>query len=234
MDRKEFLKKTIVGVGGLVLTPVILTACRPPSKPWDGSGPCPISPEETEGPFPSHSPQDLVRNDIVMDRSGVPLAIIITVKKHSDDCDAYPGALVDIWHCDAKGDYSEYGGGGMQQNDYTGEHFLRGRQTTNANGQAAFTSIYPGWYMNRATHIHIEIRDADAKSLLISQIAFPMEISNLVYATEGYKGPAEMSNEKDDIFADSLAGNMADSVTGSVAEGFTLNKTIIVPGKDNE
>ena len=37
--------------------------------------------------------------------------------------------------------------------------FLRGIQTTNANGEVVFTTIYPGWYQGRATHIHVEVTD---------------------------------------------------------------------------
>ena len=29
---------------------------------------------------------------------------------------------------------------------------------TDANGAAAFTTIYPGWYQGRAVHIHFKIR----------------------------------------------------------------------------
>lgn len=224
MDRKEFLKKGLLGAAG-----TFLASCRPlMGKPWDGSGPCPISPEETEGPFPIHKPAELVKNSIAMDRKGVPMTITLTVKKQSDNCNPFPGVLVDVWHCDSDGNYSEYGGGGMQPTDYTEQHFLRGRQTTDANGQVSFISIFPGWYQNRAPHIHVEILDAGGTSLLVTQIAFSKESCDLVYATEHYRGPAEVTNERDDIFNDSLAGNMADSITGDTAKGYTLLKTINV------
>lgn len=228
MNRKDFLKNGLMAIGGFAAAQSFLAACRPPSKPWDGSGPCPISPEETNGPFPTHSPAELVAQNIVGDRKGVALRIDLTIKRRSNDCKPFPGAIVDIWHCDAHGDYSEYGGGGMQKTDHKNEHFLRGRQTTNAEWKVSYTSIFPGWYMDRAPHIHVEVFSAEGNSLLITQIAFPKDICDAVYATDGYKGPAEMSNDGDNVFADSLAGNMADSVTGDIVSGYTLSKSINV------
>ena len=34
---------------------------------------------------------------------------------------------------------------------------VTGLQVTNESGQATFYTIYPGWYMGRATHIHIKV-----------------------------------------------------------------------------
>src|SRR6266480_2405656 len=46
------------------------------------------------------------------------------------------GATVEIWHCDAGGNYSGFSSG----SDRT---FLRGQQTTNGAGRATFETIYP-------------------------------------------------------------------------------------------
>lgn len=230
MNRKEFIKRSVLGVGGLIAAPSILTSCGQPmdSTPWDGSGPCPVSPTETEGPFSTHTPAELVKENIAMDRRGVPLVIAITVKNSKADCSPLAGAIVDVWHCDADGNYSEYGGGGMQKTDYQGVHFLRGRQTANANGQVSFASIFPGWYLDRAPHIHVEVFGADGKSVLVTQIAFPKETCDQVYASDGYHGPAQVANEKDNVFSNSLAGNMLDSLSGTLDSGFVLSKTVIV------
>jgi len=37
-----------------------------------------------------------------------------------------------------------------------GETFLRGALPTDRNGVAAFTTIFPGFYQGRATHIHVK------------------------------------------------------------------------------
>ena len=184
---------------------------------------CTTTPSETAGPYPTKSPASLVIKDIRSDRTGVPLAVLITVQNKNKSCAGLAGANVDIWHCDKDGNYSEYGG-------LTSVHFLRGRQTTNADGLAAFTTIFPGWYPGRAPHIHVHIYDASGKSLLVTQIAFPTDICDHVYttATNFYtKGKQNTSNARDGIFADSLALEMP-TVSGSIADGYTLAHNIVV------
>ena len=105
---------------------------------------------------------------------------------------------------------------------------MRGRQTTDANGNASFISIFPGWYPGRAPHIHLEILDANGNSIKITQIAFSKSVCDAVYATASYRGEADTLNTKDNVFINSLEGNMADSVTGNTADGYTLLKTIVV------
>ena len=90
--------------------------------------------------------------------------------------------LVDVWHCDALGNYSDVGRG-------AGHDYLRGYQHTDANGKATITTIYPGWYQGRAVHIHFKIRtDADAASGLefTSQLFFDDAFSAQVYASGVY------------------------------------------------
>ena len=117
----------------------------------------------------------------------------------------------------------------MQATDHTKEHFLRGRQTTNADGVAAFTSIFPGWYPGRAPHIHAHIFDKNGKSLLITQIAFPEEVTHKVYAQGVYKdhGLPDTSNTSDNVFNGSLANEMA-SISGNETDGFVLMHSIYV------
>ncbi len=225
MNRKNFLKKGILGIGSIIAIPTVISSCD--EETVDPTA-CAVSPEETAGPFPIKSPADWVRANVIGDRSGVPLMINIIVQNTNNNCAVLQGALVDIWHCDASGNYSEYSG--QIDGNFTSEHFLRGRQTTDSEGKAAFISIYPGWYPGRAPHIHIEILDSSGKSLLISQIAFPEDASNTVYGTQGYKGDFDTTNKSDGEFSDSLDRNIADSVTGNTTDGYTLTKTIKVAG----
>ena len=224
MERKDFLKKGLARLGVMVALPTTIGSCSTD----DTTGNCALSPTETKGPFPIKTPADLVRASIISDRSGIALLITITVVDRSKNCEPLPGVYVDIWHCDADGNYSEYGGTAMQTTDYTNVHFLRGRQMTDADGKASFLSIYPGWYPGRAPHIHIEILSGSGNSLRVTQIAFPEETSNEVYATTDYNGNADTSNTGDNVFNNSLDANMADSVTGNTTDGYTLLKTIVV------
>ena len=93
------------------------------------------TPSETVGPYPSVT--DLFRSDIREDRTGTPLTLTITVVNTNNGCSPVAGANVEIWQCDATGNYSHNG-------NQTTRTYLRGIQTTNASGQVTFTTIYPG------------------------------------------------------------------------------------------
>jgi protocatechuate 3,4-dioxygenase beta subunit len=227
MNRLEFIKKSFGSLGTLAILP-IANAC---AKETAGSGNpnCPNTNAETAGPFTTKSPTTLAVNNIVSDRKGTALSVNIIVKNGNNNCAALKDALVDIWHCDAAGAYSEYGGSGIQATDYTAVHFLRGRQTTDANGMATWTSIYPGWYPGRAPHIHVQVFNSSGKSLLITQIAFPEDVSKQVYAQGVYtaKGAFDTANNRDIVFGDGFSSELA-TITGTAATGFVLTHTIYV------
>lgn len=195
-----------------------------------GTTTCTTSPSETAGPFPTKTPSSLVSSDIRSDRTGTPLTIKITINNKNNNCAALNGAIVDIWHCDKDGYYSEYGGSGMQSANFTSVHFLRGRQSTDANGLVTFTSIFPGWYAGRAPHIHVHVYSASGSSLLVTQIAFPTDVCDTVYttATNYYtRGKQDTTNARDNVFSDSLASELA-TVSGSISAGYVLTHLITV------
>jgi protocatechuate 3,4-dioxygenase beta subunit len=240
MERKYFLKSLLMGAAS---APALLAACHKdevsPSgstgtttTPTGGSSAtnCTVAPTETEGPFPTKIPSSYVRGDITDGRSGYKLTANITITSASAGCAALAGALVDVWHCDAEGNYSEYGGSGMQSTNYTGVHFLRGRQTTSAAGLVSFTSIFPGWYSGRATHIHVHVYNASGTSLKVTQIAFPEGTGTALAAVNGYaKGLSGYTyNKSDNVFSDDTAGIEIATVTGSTTAGFVLTMNIAV------
>jgi protocatechuate 3,4-dioxygenase beta subunit len=230
MDRTEFLKK--LGLTTMVMP--LFSACAEDDDPMDTSSNnedgCTKTPSETQGPFPTKNPSTLALADIRSDRDGVPMTIAIVVKDKKDNCTPLQGAIVDIWHCDKDGNYSEYGGTGMQQTNYTAAHFLRGRQTANSQGAVGFSSIFPGWYSGRAPHIHVHVYNASGKSLLVTQIAFPKEICDNVYTNSSIyssRGKQDTTNENDNVFSDGVTNELA-VVDGSVGTGYTLTHTIVV------
>ena len=241
MERKDFLKNGLTALGLVTVAP-LMNACKKTDSTTDtgssGGGNttgCTEAPTETAGPFPTKSPSSYVRSNIVDGRTGVPFTVNITIKnKNATNCAVLAGAIVDIWHCDKDGNYSEYGGTGMQSTDYTAVHFLRGRQVTDANGLVSFTSIFPGWYTGRATHIHVHIYNASGTSLKITQIAFPEGSSSAVTivntTASGYtKGMSGYTtNAADNVFSDDTAGIEIAAVSGSVAAGYVLTQNIIV------
>lgn len=242
-SRKKFLKNFFIGAATV---PAILEACKKAdvtettgsgSGSGSGSASCTVSPTETAGPFPTITPSSLARSDIRDDRTGIAMSIAITIKNINNSCAALAGAIVDIWHCDKDGNYSEYGGTGMQSTNYTSVHFLRGRQVTDSNGLVSFTSIFPGWYTGRATHIHVHIYNAAGRSLLITQIAFP-EGSGTAVATVNGSGGVSYGytkglsgytyNASDNVFSDDRTGAEIAAVTGSLSTGYALTHTINV------
>ncbi len=244
MERKEFLVKSLKGLGFLASSPLIAACTKSTvnnnttdeasttagSTNGSSSSDCEITNAETAGPFPIKNPASLVLTDIKGDRSGVPLTVNLIIKNKNTGCGVLANALVDIWHCDAAGQYSEYGGTGLQSVNLTNVHWLRGRQTTNADGAVVFSSIFPGWYSGRAPHIHVHVYNSSGKSLLVTQIAFPKEICDNVY-TNGSdyksKGLQDTTNSSDNVFRDGFENELA-AISGSVADGYILNHTVVV------
>lgn len=245
MERKNFLKSLLVGAAS---TSILAQACsKDDVSATDGSttsgtststtgstsgssGSCSVVPTETEGPFPTKAPASYVRSDIRDDRSGYKLTVNITINNSNNSCSALANALVDIWHCDAEGNYSEYGGSGMQSTNYQSVHFLRGRQTTSSTGLVSFTSIFPGWYSGRATHIHVHVYNAAGNSLKVTQIAFPEGSGTALAAVAGYKkGMSGYTyNASDNVFSDGYSLELA-TVTGNTTDGFMLSISLSVP-----
>lgn len=222
MNRKSFIKSGFAGLGAIIALPSSLASCNVGEENPDlVNDSCMVSPSETKGPFPILTPTQLIKSSIIGDRTGVALLMTYTITDQSNGCTPLAGVLVDVWHCDKDGNYSQY-------NSFTSASFLRGRQTTDSNGQVSFLSIFPGWYSGRAPHIHLEVLTAGGSSLLVTQVAFPVDVYNTVYASTGYRGAPDTSNSRDGIFSDSLAANLSDSCTGNVADGYTLKKTITV------
>lgn len=231
MERKNFLKSLMVGA---VSGSVLIEACKKGSTVTPGttttSGTCSVIQNETEGPFPTKAPASYVRSDITDGRTGYKMTVKITVNNSNNSCNALSGALVDIWHCDAEGSYSEYGGTSMQSTNYTTVHFLRGRQTTDSSGLVTFTSIFPGWYSGRSTHIHVHIYNSAGTSLKVTQIAFPEGTGTALLAVGGYaKGMSGYTyNSADGIFSDGVSLELA-TVTGNTTDGFVLSISMSVP-----
>ncbi len=181
------------------------TATTPSTSPTTTTSlpSCIVVPAETEGPY--FVDEMLNRSDIRVDpsdgstRSGVQLRLIVNVSRVSgSSCAALTGAHVDVWHCDAEGVYSD-----VQAS--VGKKFLRGYQVTDRNGRVEFVTIYPGWYMGRATHIHFKIRTFSGSSKTFeftSQFFFDDSLTDQVYSKAPYsaKGARDTRNANDMVF----------------------------------
>lgn len=138
---------------------------------------CMLATEVTEGPY--YIDPELVRSDITEGKEGVTLEMVIQVVDAA--CQPLAGARVDIWHCDAQGNYSGYANQGSDGTlDTSAETFLRGTQLADDQGVVTFRTIYPGWYRGRTTHIHHKVF-LDETNVLTGQIFFPDALSQYLY-----------------------------------------------------
>ena len=177
------------------------------AAPAAAADPCVVRPEQTEGPY--FVDERLNRSDIRSDPSngsvkdGVPLAITFAVQRiDGSACVPLEGVLIDVWHCDALGVYSDVQDPGFNT---VGQKFLRGYQVTDANGAATFVTIYPGWYQGRTVHIHFKLRtDPDAAQgfEFTSQLYFDDALTDIVHAQQPYaaKGQRTLRNSGDGIY----------------------------------
>ena len=190
-------------------------------------GTCKLTPEQTEGPF--YIDVGLDRRDITEGLEGHPLRLGVRVV--DADCNAVPGAVVDVWHADTTGDYSAFTDGSGGDDAGEGTTFLRGSQVADADGIVEFGTIYPGWYPGRAVHIHTKVRLDDA-AVLTTQLYFPDDLTDEVQAEDPYAahGTRDTRNEDDSIAGDPAAnGNL---LTTSAAGTGTLG--LVVLGVDPE
>ena len=162
-----------------------------------GLGTCTLSPEQTEGPYPS--PTLLERRDVTEGLTGHPLRVGVQVV--DANCTPIPGAVVEIWHCDVDGDYSAYSDGATAEDGAEGTTFLRGSQTANDEGIVEFRTNYPGWYRGRAVHIHTKVW-IDGSSALVSQMYFDDDQNAAIFSGDGAyadRGLPDTTNEQDGV-----------------------------------
>ena len=156
-----------------------------PTAVASGAVSCVLAPEQTEGPY--FLPGDRMRRDVTEGKSGVPLALKLTVVDVST-CKPIKGAAVDIWHCDALGTYAA-------ESNAT---FLRGIQKTDAKGVATFKTIYPGWYQGRTVHIHVKVA-LGGNIVHTGQLYFADATTDKVYRRSPYRSrPGRTTRNPDD------------------------------------
>ena len=176
------------------------------SSPSSTNASCVVTPSLTEGPY--FVDERLNRSDLRLDpatgavKAGIPLTIAMKLSRIASggDCSALPNALVDMWHCDALGVYSD-----VSSQNTIGQKFLRGYQVTDSSGNVQFTTVYPGWYQGRAVHIHFKVRTTPGASSgleFTSQLFFDESLTDIVHAQAPYstKGRRDTTNASDGIY----------------------------------
>jgi protocatechuate 3,4-dioxygenase beta subunit len=198
---------------------------------------CIVTPEQTEGPY--FSDFMLNRADIRSDptdgrvKGGIPLALTFRVHTvEGGKCAPLPGAIVDVWHCDAAGTYSD----AVDANfDTRGRKFLRGYQVTDAGGATRFTTIYPGSYPGRAVHVHFKVRTkarSGRDAEFTSQLYFPDSINERVLTSAPYARPGRQvpRNDGDGLFRRGgrlLIAEIAEAPGGGFNARFDIGITLV-------
>ncbi|WBB68233.1 intradiol ring-cleavage dioxygenase [Micromonospora sp. WMMD812] len=240
-------RRLLTGLGGAGAL-MALGACRDGVTGSSGASDGALTEveSETNGPYPadgSNGPdvrvqEGIVRRDIRSSfgdasgtAEGVPLEFSLVVKDLAGA--ALPGAAVYAWQCDRDGNYSLYSQAVADQN------YLRGIQVADETGTVTFTSIFPGCYSGRWPHIHFEVYKAlanatsgDGPIAKTSQITFPEQICDAVYATAGYDRSVtnldSITLATDNVFGNDSAATELAAVTGNVTEGYRATLTIAI------
>lgn len=222
---------------------VALLLARGPLAPFDGApasataADCVLVPEKMEGPY--FVDELLNRRDIRSDsdgtntQRGVPLELTMRLLNSDRGCTVGRGVIVDVWQCNAAGDYSDIAGVDGIQGDTLGHDYLRGFQVTDAKGRATFKTIYPGWYEGRTIHIHFKVRafDGDATTYeFSSQLFFDQATNNAVNRRTalGYEGVKATTNAADAIYGGD--SELLVPLSGSVHSGYRGAITIGLSG----
>lgn len=174
MSKLRLSRRTVLRMGSATMASFAVVTCNrsPQSLRANQSGQSlpltpacgddPATPPQTAGPFyTQNSPQ---RKSLL--ESGLPgTPIIVTGQVLSSECRPIAGALVDVWHTNAQGDYDNIG------------YSFRGHQFTDADGRYQIETIIPGIYPGRTRHFHVKVQ-APNQPVLTTQLYFPEESAN--------------------------------------------------------
>ena len=192
---------------------------------------CVLSKEETQGPY--WFDVDSIRSDIREDRPGAtfelalraldcsssgPIANAVIEIWHCDAGGMYsgfesgsaggPGGGAPPGPPPSGGAPSGGAPSGSDGNDQEATPtddgtYLRGAQTTDKDGIVTFTTIFPGWYRGRTTHIHVKVH-IDKKTVLTTQLFFDEALLNTVNAAAPYSShtgrESSTTNAQDSIY----------------------------------
>lgn len=166
-------------------------------------------------------------------QAGVPLTLKVYVYDAENSNAPLAGAQVDIWHCNALGVYSN-----ESSESTSGQSWLRGYQLTDANGLVTFTTIVPGWYQGRATHIHLRVRSkydeasSTSDGTNTTQVFFPQATLDAIYtsvAPYSTKGVDTTTNIADHVYTPETKAETEVPLVGNAASGYTATFSVYLP-----
>lgn len=173
-----------------------------------------LNPEGEVGPY--YVLGEYVRSDITDGETGVSVVADIQLIDVST-CEPLADSWVDIWSANSTGVYGGVqasGNGNTDDATNLNNTALRGIQQTDDDGVVQFTTVFPGHYSGRTTHIHIVVHE-DATELdngtisggtvsHIGQFFFDQDLIDIVEATSPYdtNTQALTTNAEDHVFGE--------------------------------
>jgi protocatechuate 3,4-dioxygenase beta subunit len=223
-DRRNFMRAAGAAAA------LVLTRCGGSSNSTSSSastansGACVLTPELTIGPY--FVDERLFRSDLTTNTTdpnvinGVPLNLTLQVVNYtSNGCSPLASTMVDVWHADAAGVYSD------EPSEATaGQTFLRGYQLTDANGLVTFKTIYPGWYPGRTVHIHVMVRVGASASQFTTQLFFDDSLTDTIFANAPYnaRGARDTRNLNDGIYSSQTQLTLTKDSSGAYSGSMLL------------
>jgi protocatechuate 3,4-dioxygenase beta subunit len=172
----------------------------------------PVLTECLEGPYYIEVPECKDTRSGEPDAVGVPMNLGLCIV-NGDTGKPHPGAIVDIWNCNAHGIYSGFedvdpdrppnNPGDMQPR--TPGRWLRGRQTADDNGLVEYLTVYPSWYSTRVPHVHLKVW-IDGVYVLTSQLYLPDEETHELLKSGDYLRDVEPDADMDSDFVRFMMG----------------------------
>lgn len=162
LNRRDLIAASLAAAGFAALAPprALAQGADLPLTPAC-AGHAAVTKRQTEGPY--FTPSSPLKRDLRGDGGGEMLALSGFVL--TPQCRPVAGALLDLWHANAEGEY-----------DNAGFRF-RGHQFTDEQGRYQFITRVPGVYPGRTRHFHVKVR-AGRGPVLTTQLYFPDEARN--------------------------------------------------------
>lgn len=172
----------------------------PPASPFAGATPAvcrQATGSQILGPC-FFRERDYLRQDISEGEIGLPM--VFGFKVMDSSCTPLPGVIVELWHTNCEGLYSDDRSTSVEQSpDYWDGSFFglscadnnaramtkawhRGGQITDGDGVVYFKSCFPYWYAGRTTHVHLRfIEQSSGRALLTTQFGFTDALCNDIH-----------------------------------------------------
>jgi protocatechuate 3,4-dioxygenase beta subunit len=214
-----------------------------PSYDFISNASCILTPEVSNGPYWLPA-SEMIRQNVTENEVGVPLQLDIGVID-VNTCEPLEGVLLSIWHCNSTGYYSSFEahdpntrfgaiaaeeGIALNSTDFrslqtSNSTWLRGMWPTDAQGGAEFQTIFPGFYIQRTIHIHVQVhtnwsltadgRVNSSRVIETGQIFAGEALTEEIMALEPYSSHTEVArwhNDVDAIFNQASQSKWDDTV----------------------